>query len=122
MASWLKCTAKRDGAAVSVNLESAVSVYWSERDKSTIIACVVGERETVTYCAERSNPRNASGGLADPCRGRRAPGTIEDGIDERRAASQRTSVVRADHREAHQGPPVVRGALPARGLARCRLT
>ena len=34
MASWLKCTAKRDGAAVYVNLENAVSVYWSERDGS----------------------------------------------------------------------------------------
>ena len=44
MASWLKCTAKRDGAAVYVNLENAVSVYWSERDKGTIIAFVGGER------------------------------------------------------------------------------
>jgi hypothetical protein len=33
MASWLKCIAKRDGAPVYVNLENAVSVYWSERDK-----------------------------------------------------------------------------------------
>ena len=47
MASWLKCTAKR-GAAVYVNLENAVSVYWSERDKGTIIAFVGGEKDAVT--------------------------------------------------------------------------
>ena len=47
MASWLKCTAKRDGAAVYVNLENAVSVYWSERDKGTIIAFVGGEKDAV---------------------------------------------------------------------------
>ena len=45
MASWLKCTAKRDGAAVYVNLENAVSVYWSQRDKGTIIAFVGGEKD-----------------------------------------------------------------------------
>ena len=44
----LKCTAKRDGAAVYVNLENAVSVYWSERDKGTIIAFVGGEKDAVT--------------------------------------------------------------------------
>jgi hypothetical protein len=48
MAIWLKCTAKRDGAAVYVNLENAVSVYWSERDKGTIIAFVGGEKDAVT--------------------------------------------------------------------------
>jgi len=37
MASWLKCTAKRDGAAVYVNLENAVSVYWSERDEKDAV-------------------------------------------------------------------------------------
>ena len=47
MASWLKCTAKRDGASVYVNLENAVSVYWSERDKGTIIA-FGGEKDAVT--------------------------------------------------------------------------
>ena len=47
MASWLKCTAKRDVAAVYVNLENAVSVYWSERDKGTIIA-FVREKDAVT--------------------------------------------------------------------------
>ena len=35
MASWLKCTARRGGGAIHVNLENAVSVYWSERDKAT---------------------------------------------------------------------------------------
>jgi hypothetical protein len=35
MASWRKCTARRGGGAVHVNLENAVSVYWSERDKGT---------------------------------------------------------------------------------------
>jgi hypothetical protein len=44
----LKCTAKRDGAAVYVNLENAVSVYWSQRDKGTIIAFVGGEKDAVT--------------------------------------------------------------------------
>jgi hypothetical protein len=44
MASWLKCTAKRDGAAVYVNLDNAVNVYWSERDKGTIIAFVAARR------------------------------------------------------------------------------
>jgi hypothetical protein len=48
MASWLKCIAKRDGAPVYVNLENAVSVYWSERDKGTIIAFVGGEKDAVT--------------------------------------------------------------------------
>ena len=48
MASSLKCTAKRDGAAVYVNLENAVSVYWSERDKGTTIAFVGGEKDAVT--------------------------------------------------------------------------
>jgi hypothetical protein len=48
MASWLKCTAKRDGAAVYVNLDNAVNVYWSERDKGTIIAFVGGEKDAVT--------------------------------------------------------------------------
>ena len=47
MANWLKCTAKRDGAPVYVNLENAVSVYWSERDKGTIIAFVGGEKDAV---------------------------------------------------------------------------
>jgi hypothetical protein len=48
MANWLKCTAKRDGASVYVNLENAVSVYWSERDKGTIIAFVGGKKDAVT--------------------------------------------------------------------------
>jgi hypothetical protein len=47
MANWFKCTAKRDGAAVYVNLENAVSVYWSERDKGTIIGFVGGEKDAV---------------------------------------------------------------------------
>jgi hypothetical protein len=33
---------------VYVNLENAVSVYWSERDKGTIIAFVGGEKDAVT--------------------------------------------------------------------------
>ena len=31
-----------------MNLENAVSVYWSERDKGTIIAFVGGEKDAVT--------------------------------------------------------------------------
>ena len=31
-----------------VHLENAVSVYWSERDKGTIIAFVGGEKDAVT--------------------------------------------------------------------------
>jgi hypothetical protein len=33
---------------VYVNLENAVSVYWSERDKGTIIAFVGGEKDALT--------------------------------------------------------------------------
>ena len=55
MASWLKCTAKRDGAAVYVNLENAVSVYWSERDKGTIIAFVGGEKDAFTVQKRRAS-------------------------------------------------------------------
>jgi hypothetical protein len=47
MASWLKCTAKRGGGAIHVNLENAVSVYWSERDKGTVIAFIGGEKDAV---------------------------------------------------------------------------
>ena len=36
------------GAAVYVNLENAVSVYLSERDKGTIISFVGGEKDAVT--------------------------------------------------------------------------
>jgi hypothetical protein len=55
MASWLKCTAKRDGAAVYVNLENAVSVYWSQRDKGTIIAFVGGDKDAVTQSKRSLN-------------------------------------------------------------------
>ncbi len=48
MASWMKLTAKRGGEAVYVNLDNAVSVYWSERDKGTVIAFVGGEKDAVT--------------------------------------------------------------------------
>jgi hypothetical protein len=48
MASWMKVTAKRGGEAVYVNLDNAVSVYWSERDKGTVIAFVGGEKDAVT--------------------------------------------------------------------------
>ena len=47
MASWLKCTARRGGGAIHVNLENAVSVYWSERDKATVIAFIGGEKDAV---------------------------------------------------------------------------
>ena len=47
MASWLKCTARRGGGAIHVNLENAVSVYWSERDKATVIAFIGGEKHAV---------------------------------------------------------------------------
>jgi hypothetical protein len=47
MASWRKCTARRGGGAVHVNLENAVSVYWSERDKGTVIAFIGGEKDAV---------------------------------------------------------------------------
>ena len=55
MASWLKCTAKRDEAAVYVNLKNAVSVYWSERDKGTIIAFVGGDKDAVTQSKRSLN-------------------------------------------------------------------
>jgi hypothetical protein len=48
MKSWLKCTAKRGGEAVYVNLDNAVSVYWSDRDKGTVIAFIGGEKDAVT--------------------------------------------------------------------------
>ena len=54
MASWLKCTARRGGGAIHVNLENAVSVYWSDRDKATVIAFIGGEKDAVhavTYYA-----------------------------------------------------------------------
>jgi hypothetical protein len=47
MANWLKCTAKRGGGVIHVNLENAVSVYWSERDKATVIAFIGGEKDAV---------------------------------------------------------------------------
>jgi hypothetical protein len=47
MASWLTCTAKRGGGTIHVNLENAVSVYWSERDKGTVIAFIGGEKDAV---------------------------------------------------------------------------
>ena len=47
MASWLKCTARRGGGAIHVNLENAVSIYWSERDKGTVIAFIGGEKDAV---------------------------------------------------------------------------
>jgi hypothetical protein len=48
MKNWLKCTAKRGGESVYVNLDNAVSVYWSDRDKGTVIAFVGGEKDAVT--------------------------------------------------------------------------
>jgi hypothetical protein len=48
MKNWLKCTAKRGGEAVYVNLDNAVSVYWSDRDKGTVIAFIGGEKDAVT--------------------------------------------------------------------------
>jgi len=30
-----------------VNLENAVSVYWSERDKATVIAFIGGEKDAI---------------------------------------------------------------------------
>jgi hypothetical protein len=48
MTNWLKCTAKRGGESVYVNLDNAVSVYWSERDKGTVIAFIGGEKDAVT--------------------------------------------------------------------------
>ena len=36
------------GQRCKVNLENAASVYWSERDKGTIIAFVGGEQDAVT--------------------------------------------------------------------------
>jgi hypothetical protein len=48
MKNWLKCTAKRGGEAVYVNLDNAVSVYWSERDKGSVIAFIGGEKDAVT--------------------------------------------------------------------------
>ena len=47
MANWRKCTAKRGSGTVYVNLENAVSVYWSERDKATVIAFIGGEKDAV---------------------------------------------------------------------------
>jgi hypothetical protein len=44
----MKCTAKRGGKPVYVNLENAVSISWSERDKGTIIAFIGGEKDAVT--------------------------------------------------------------------------
>ena len=49
MASWLKCTARRGGGAIHINLENAVSVYWSERDKGTVIAFIGGEKDAVLW-------------------------------------------------------------------------
>jgi hypothetical protein len=48
MKNWLKCTAKRGGEAVYVNMDNAVSVYWSDRDKGTVIAFIGGEKDAVT--------------------------------------------------------------------------
>jgi hypothetical protein len=48
MTNWMKCTAKRGGGPVYVNLENAVSISWSERDKGTIIAFIGGEKDAVT--------------------------------------------------------------------------
>jgi hypothetical protein len=48
MKNWLKCTAKRGGESVYVNLDNAVSVYWSDRDKGTVIAFIGGEKDAVT--------------------------------------------------------------------------
>jgi hypothetical protein len=48
MTNWMKCTAKRGGKPVYVNLENAVSISWSERDKGTIIAFIGGEKDAVT--------------------------------------------------------------------------
>jgi hypothetical protein len=48
MKNWLKCTAKRGGEPVYVNLDNAVSVYWSDRDKGTVIAFIGGEKDAVT--------------------------------------------------------------------------
>ena len=48
MKNWLKCTAKRSGEPVYVNLDNAVSVYWSDRDKGTVIAFIGGEKDAVT--------------------------------------------------------------------------
>ena len=39
-----KCTARRGGGAIHINLENAVSVYWSERDNGTVIAFIGGEK------------------------------------------------------------------------------
>jgi hypothetical protein len=59
MASWLKCTATRGGGAVHVNLETAVSVSWSERDRATVIAFIGGEKDAVLV---EENPDQIMGG------------------------------------------------------------
>jgi hypothetical protein len=59
MASWLKCTARRGGGAIHVNLENAVSVSWSERDRATVIAFIGGEKDAVLV---EENPDQIMGG------------------------------------------------------------
>jgi hypothetical protein len=63
MASWLKCTARRGGGPIHVNLENAVSVYWSERDKATVIAFVGGEKDAVLV---EEKPEQIVGSKGDP--------------------------------------------------------
>jgi hypothetical protein len=58
MANWLKCTAKRGGGVIHVNLD-AVSVNWSERDKATVIAFIGGEKDAVLV---EENPDQILGG------------------------------------------------------------
>jgi hypothetical protein len=63
MAKWLKCTARRGGEAIHVSLENAVSVYWSERDKATVIAFIGGEKDAVLV---EEKPEQILGGQSTP--------------------------------------------------------
>lgn len=47
MANWVKCTHRGDKSPVYVNIDTAMSIRWSENDKATIIAYAGGERDVV---------------------------------------------------------------------------
>ncbi len=47
MATWIKCTRKADIMPVYVNIDTAMSIRWSENDHATIIAHAGGDIDSI---------------------------------------------------------------------------
>jgi len=47
MANWIKCTRKADKTSIYVNIDTAMSIRWSETDHATIVAYAGGDIDAV---------------------------------------------------------------------------